>query len=112
MPDINAVKEAAMYLSLPPEVAAALEEYYTLKEQTTVLGFAIDANKARPVTHIKTGNNYLLLLDEHVKIESTWADGVLYIDTAGEHLIVRDKEEFYDGRFKEETETDASRRDT
>lgn len=49
--------------------------------------------------HAATGDEYQVL-QRGVMIESTWRPGVLYMNRDGV-LIVRDEEEFFDGRFLE-----------
>lgn len=53
--------------------------------------------------HNNTKNNYCIVLEKDVMLESTWRPGVLYMNAEGV-LIVRDKEEFFDGRFSKITE--------
>ena len=49
--------------------------------------------------HLKTGNKYSVV--GHAMIESTWRPGVIYQrNYSTEPLIVRDEEEFIDGRFE------------
>jgi hypothetical protein len=48
--------------------------------------------------HLKTGNLYRIVR-VGVKIERDWSDGVLYETPYGQ-WIVRDKAEFFDGRFE------------
>lgn len=47
--------------------------------------------------HLKTGNQYIVT--GHVMIESTWKPGVVYSGKDSFH-IVRDGDEFIDGRFE------------
>ena len=83
-------------------IVAYLQDLQNLKQQIAEHGFAIEA-KPLKYKHSK-GNEYLLLKADHVKLEATWSDGVLYTSEADRKtLIIRDKKEFYDGRFTLQT---------
>lgn len=48
--------------------------------------------------HVKTGGLYFILHD-NAKIEKTLEDAVVYTDTLHQHIWIRPKSEFFDGRF-------------
>ena len=88
----------------------SLIELLQLREQIEKRGFAIgNIDKIPHFVHKKTENTYLLLTVKNVRIEKDWQEGTLYtrLDEEDGPLIVRNKEEFHDGRF-EALEEDAS----
>jgi len=62
----------------------------------------VESKTGKIFTHLKTDNLYIIV--SWCRIESDWSVGVIYKRLDSTELIVRSAEEFFDGRFKENTE--------
>jgi len=104
--------EKGMSTIMGPLLAAlirnALRDLLHYEEQIIKRGFAVPSN-LQEVEHTK-GGRYLIVTDKNVKLEADWSDGVAYLPAtdADGPLVIRNKEEFWDGRFtKVETQTNS-----
>lgn len=99
-----------------PALAAAItlvvKDYIKLKNQLRS-GKAILPDFVPEYRHTKTNGTYCTIFDRDVMLESTWKPAVLYMNAEGV-LVVREKTEFYDGRFEklseEEVRSEATNR--